>query len=432
MKKNTQLAGWASLLAVAGLALSGCAGTPTGGSTGGGGASGELVGGPGVDVDAKTIRIGTLVPVSGVFAGAITNIEGIEAAFHRATSEGGALEGWTVEVVNQDTKYDAATAIPLYEGMKDDVAMISIVLGSTIIDAMLPSIETDGVTLIPGGTTPNLQFAEHIVPSLPMTSAHASSLIPYAIENYDVGDATFCSLTVEDTLGAYVVENFEFTVEELGLTKGVETTFAPNTDQLTAQITALKNGKCDVVMTGGTGSFLQTFAVQAVQQDYAPLVLAGNSSYNVTLATGPGADWLAEHAIISVPGDEWLGTDAPGQAMMIEDLTAVNPDFVPTANAHLTGYVNGMLTAEILAAAIDAGDLSREGIAAAAAGIGTWEDELGLAGGDVVVGETAAGNVPPSKLSMFRIDPDVPTGLALERYYYESEVTNDYIESIRP
>lgn len=431
--KKSHVPGWIAIVAAAGLFVTACAGTPsTGGKDDGGSTSDEVVGGPGVDVEGKTIRVGALVPVSGVFAGAITNIEGMEAGFHRATQPGGDLEGWTVEVVNQDTKYDAATAIPLYEGMKDDVAMISLVLGSTIIDAMLPSIETDNMTLIPGGTTPNLQFADHIVPSLPMTSAHASSLIPYAIDEYDLGEATFCSLTVEDTLGKYVVENFDFTVEELALKRGVETTFAPNADQLTAQITALKDAGCEVVMTGGTGSFLQTLAVQSVQQDYAPLVLAGNSAYNITLATGPGADWLGENAIISVPGDEWLGTHAKGQALMIEDLEAINPDYTPTANAHLTGYVNALLTAKILAQAVADGDASRAGIAAAAASVGTWKDELGMAGGDIVIGESAAENRPPSKLSMFRIDGSVPTGLALETYYYESEVTDKYIDSVAP
>lgn len=427
MKKTTSI-GWGALAAVAAMALSGCAGTPSEGS--GGGTTGELVGGPGVDVDAQRISVGALVPVSGVFAGAITNIEGMEAGFHRASQTGGDLEGWTVEVVNEDTKYDAATAIPLYEGMKDNVALISVVLGSTIIDAMLPSVEADNMTLVPGGTTPNLLFEEHVVPTLPLTSAHASSLIPYAIETYDQGDAVFCTLTVEDTLGGYIQENVDFTIRELGLTKGIDTTFAPNTEQLSPQITALKDAGCEVVAVGGTGGFLQTLAVQSAQQDYAPLVLAANSAYNITLATGPGADWLIENAIISVPGDEWLGTDAPGQAMLIEDLAAVKPDAVPSANAHLTGYVNALFTAKLLRAAIDSGDVSRQGIAVAATELGVWEDELGLVGGDVVIGAEPSDRVPPHKLSMFRIDPDVPTGLALESYYYDSEVTSKYLESI--
>lgn len=430
--KKSRMTGWVAVAAAAGIALTGCAGTATGGGGGGGSATAGLVGGPGVDVDAKTITVGALVPVSGVFAGAITNIEGMEAGFHRATQPGGDLEGWSVKVVNQDTKYDAATAIPLYEGMKDDVAVISLVLGSTIIDALLPSVEADGMTLIPGGTTPNLAFEEHILPTLPMTSAHASSLIPYVIETYDKGDATFCTLTVEDTLGTFVRENFDFTVKELKLKKGVDTTFAPNTDQLTPQITALKDAGCDVVMTGGTGGFLQTLAVQAAQQDYAPLVLAGNSAYNITLATGPGAQWLAANAIISVSGDEWLGTNAPGQAQMIEDLDAVRPDHTPTANAHLTGYVNALFTAKLLAQAITDGDLSRAGIAAAGTQLGTWKDELGLVGGDVVIGASPSDRVPPYKLSMFRIDGSVPTGLALEKYYYDSDVTRKYIASVTP
>ncbi len=430
--KKSHATGWVALVAAAGLALSGCAGTPTGGSSDGPGADGELIGGPGVDVEAKTIRVGALVPVSGVFAGAITNIEGLEAGFHRATQPGGDLEGWTVEVVNQDTKYDAATAIPLYEGFKDDVALISLVLGSTIIDALLPSVETDEMTLVPGGTTPDLMFEGPILPSFPLVSAHATSLIPYAVDTYDKQDATFCSLTMEDALGKYVQESFDFTVDELGLKKGIDTTFAPNTDQLGPQITALKNAGCEVLMTGGVGGFLQTLAVQSVQQDYAPLVLAGNSAYNITLATGPGAQWLSENAIISVPGDEWLGTNAPGQAMMIEDLEAINPDYTPTANAHLTGYVNALFTAKLLAKAIEDGNVSRAGITAASTELGTWTDELGLVGGDVVVGAEPSDRVPPHKLSMFRIDGSVPTGLKLEEYYYDSEVAQKYIESVTP
>ena len=202
--KKSHATGWLALVAAAGLALSGCAGTPTGGGSDGPAANGEIVGGPGVDVEAKTIRVGALVPVSGVFAGAITNIEGLEAGFHRATQPGGDLEGWTVEVENQDTKYDAATAIPLYEGFKDNVALISLVLGSTIIDALMPSVEADEMSLVPGGTTPDLMFEGPILPSFPLVSAHATSLIPYAIETYDKQDATFCSLTMEDSLGKYV------------------------------------------------------------------------------------------------------------------------------------------------------------------------------------------------------------------------------------
>lgn len=429
--KKSYAVGWIALVSAVGLALSGCAGTRTDGG-GEADAGGTLIGGPGIDLDAKRITVGALVPVSGVFAGAITNIEGMKAGFHRATQPGGDLEGWTVEVVNQDTKYDAATAIPLYEGMKDDVAVISLVLGSTIIDALLPSAEADDMTLIPGGTTPNLAFETNVLPTLPLTSAHASSLIPYAIETYDKQDATFCSLTVEDTLGKYVRENVDFTVAELGLKKGADATFAPNTDQLTPQITALKSAGCDVVVAGGAGGFLQTLAVQSAQQDFAPLVLAGNSSYNITLATGPGAEWLAEHAIISVAGDEWLGTHAPGQAQMIEDLDAVAPGYTPTANAHPTGYVNALFTSALLATAISDGDLSRKGIAAAATELGTWKDELGLSGGDVVLGATPSDRIPPHKLSMFRIDGSVPTGLALEEFAYDSDVTAKYIQSVTP
>lgn len=432
MKKSKQAVGWLALITAATLTMTGCAGTPTDAGDGDNGAvDGEIVGGPGVDVDAKTIRVGALVPVSGVFAGAVTNIEGLDAGFYRATQPDGVLEGWTVEVENQDTKYDAATAIPLYESFKDSVAIISLVLGSTIIDALLPSVEQDEMTLVPGGTTPQLLTEPNVIPTLPLTSGHAVSLVPYAIEKYDKGDAVFCSLTVEDAFGTAIQENLDYAVQELGLKKGVYATFAPNTDQFTPQITAMKDAGCEVVLVGGTGPFLQNLAVQSVQQDFNPMVLASNSAYTITLATGPGADWLIKNAIVSVPGDDWAGKNAPGQEMLIEDLAATYPDTTPGANAHLTGYVNATYTAKVLAKAIENGDLSRAGIVAAIGDIDVWEDELGMVGGDVVFGTSPEERIPPHKLSMFRIDPSVPTGLVIEEYYYDSELAQKYSESLQ-
>jgi len=413
------------------LALAGCAGTPTGGSGGGAAAAdGEIVGGPGVDVANKTITVGAMVPVSGVFAGAVTNIEGMEAGFWTATQPGGALEGWTVKVSNQDTEYDAATAIPLYESFKDDVAIIGAILGSHIIGALLPSVEADGIVLVPGGTTPDLVEVPAVIPTFPMTSSHPAALVPYAVEAHDKEDATFCALTDESPLGTYSAETFEFATSEMGLDVGTMQKYPVNSDQLGPQITALKNAGCEVLFAGGTGAFLQYLAVQSVQQSFEPLVLAANSAYTITVATGPGADWLIRNAVISVPGDAWEGANSEGQRLMVEALAATYPDTTPGANAHMTGFANAMYVSEVLAAAIEAGDLSREGITAAVNGIGTWEDELGMVGGDVVYGSGPEDRVPPHRLSMFRIAPDVPTGLELEKYYYDSPVTAAYVESV--
>ncbi|WP_159502167.1 ABC transporter substrate-binding protein [Microbacterium sp. 18062] len=423
---NRRIIQTAAVLAASTLALAACAGTPAGG-TGGGGEDGDIIGGPGVDLATQTITVGALVPVSGVFAGAITNIEGMEAGFHRATSAGGVLDGWTVKVVNQDTKFDTATTIPLYESFKNDIAIISLALGATIMDALLPTVTDDNLLMIGAGPNPGEVREERIIPTFPLLSAHAAALIPYAIEEYDAGDSRFCTITVEEPFGEGFVTATDFAVDELGLERGIDVTLAPTADQLSPQVSALKEDGCDVVVGGGYGAFLQAFAVQASQLDYEPLFLTSNAAYSINVATGPGADWIRENVVMSVPGDEWEGTQAVGQANLREDLAAVNPDATPTANAHLTGYVNALYTSEVLALAIENGDLSREGIVQAVAEFEVWPDELGLVGGDIVFGASAQERVLPHKVSMFRIDPDVPTGLSLETYYYDSDIARDFM-----
>lgn len=423
---NTRIIPLAAVLVASTLALAACAGTPAGGTVDGG-EDGDIVGGPGIDLDTQTITVGALVPVSGIFAGAITNIEGMEAGFHRATSEGGVLDGWTVNVVNQDTKFDTATTIPLYESFKNDIAIISLALGATIMDALLPTVTDDNLLMIGAGPNPGEVREERIIPTFPLLSAHAAALIPYAVENYDAEDARFCTITVEEPFGEGFVTATDFAVESLGLERGIDVTLAPTADQLSPQVSALKEDGCDVVVGGGYGAFLQAFAVQAAQLDYEPLFLTSNAAYSINVATGPGADWISENVLISVPGDEWEGTHAIGQANLREDLAAVNPDATPTANAHLTGYVNALYTSEVLAQAIENGDLSREGIVQAVSEFEVWPDELGLVGGDIVFGASADERILPHKVSMFRVDADVPTGLRLETYYYDSDVARDFM-----
>lgn len=416
----------AVVAAVSALALASCAGTSTNDSAVAV-LDGEMVGGPGVDLQSRTITVGTLVPVSGVFSGAITNIEGMEAGFHRATGPGGVLEGWTVQVVNQDTQFNPAAAIPLYEGMKNDIAILSLVLGATIIDALLPSVEEENLYIIGAGPNPGEVRTERVLPTFPLLSAHPAALLPYAVENYAAGGKRVCTITADEPYGQGFVVATDFATEELDVERGTDVVFAPNADQLSPQVSALKADGCEVVIGGGYGAFVQSFAVAAAQQDFTPLFLVSNSAYTVNIATGPGADWLAEHAVMSVPGDQWDGVEAIGQQNLVEDLAAIAPDAVATGNAHLTGYVNAIYTSKVLANAIDNGDLSREGIAAAIAEFTVWEDELGLIGGDLVFGGSVDERVLPHKLSMFRIDAEVPTGLRLEEYYYDSDIAAEFM-----
>jgi ABC-type branched-subunit amino acid transport system substrate-binding protein len=414
------LTGLVALAATGTLLLAGCAGTPIASgpaaTTGG-----EIAAAPGFDPATKTIRVGSLVPVSGVFAGAVTNLQGMQAYFDTATAAGGDLEGYTIELDNQDTKYDPATAIPLYNGMKDNVSMFSMMLGAPIIDALLPSMEDEDILGVPAGIIPKFLREPNLLPTFPNLNAYHAAAVEYAAEEKGMADSVFCATTTEDVFGDSILDAFNFSAEELNLTVGTTVKFAGNTD-FTAQIIELKEKGCEVVLMGGVGPVMQNFAVKAVQLDFNPLLLASNTSYTVTIATGPGADWLKEHALFAVTGTEWGAGDADGQPALEASLATQGTEIVPTANAYQTGYVNAKVTVDVLAKAIANGDMSRAGILKVAHEELGDVDDLGMAGGTYSYGASVEDRVPPHLMSLFTVSADVPAGLALETYNYDSQV----------
>jgi ABC-type branched-subunit amino acid transport system substrate-binding protein len=399
----------AAVVTTAALALTGCSGT-----------GGNLEAVPGFDPATKTITVGSLVPVSGVFAGAITNIQGQQAYFNRATAKGGPLEGYTIKLVNQDTKYDAAVALPLYNSTKSSVVMWSEILGSAITDALLPSMRDSDEVGLPAGVLTDQRTDPNLVPTFPDLNNYHAATVQYAAEEKGQKAGTFCSLATEDVYGKASVASFNAATKTLGLKVGIQKTFAPTTD-MTAEVTALKAAGCTVVDVAAIGPFLQGYAVKAVQLDFNALAITTNVAYSITMASGPGSEWLAKNALFAVTGTQWDGTQNKGQMMMQEDLNALGEKIVPTANAYQTGYVNAMVTVAILAKAIKSGSLSHKSVLAASQSLGTFDD-LGLQGGPYQYGNSPKERVAPSGMSIFSIDASVPAGLKLVKYNYESSV----------
>ena len=61
--------------------------------------------GPGVDLDAKTIRIGYLADLTGPFAPLVSEVTDAQAVYWDTVNEGGGIDGWTVEVVLKDESH---------------------------------------------------------------------------------------------------------------------------------------------------------------------------------------------------------------------------------------------------------------------------------------------------------------------------------------
>lgn len=414
-----------ALTAASAIALSACAGTANSGSNDAT-TSGELQSVPGFDAESKTITVGSMVPVSGIWEGARANVYGQEAYFHQATQPGGPLEGFTVEVKNYDTEYDPSVAVPLYNSTKNEVLMYSMVLGSGVNKALHQQYVSDDILAVAASTESESLRDPNMLSAGPLYGTYVASGIEYMADEGGNGDGVFCALIQDDHLGEQVKDGFDFATDELGLEVGVVANFPIDNPDFTPQVSQMRQANCDVVVVGGAGSVLQNAAVKAVALNFEPQWLAPNFAYNDQIATGPASEHLKENALFLLTGTEWGDQTVEGQKNLEEGLAAVAPNEEPVANAYQTGYLNAAITAHVIEKGIESGDLSRENLLRIAESeLGTIDDQ-GLSGGDIVFGSDLEDRMPNSIISLFRVSEDSPTGLVLHEKYYDSEAAANY------
>ena len=136
MNLGKRSAGAALLAAVLLTAATGCSNkaqdNSSSGSSGGGG--GEVQ--TDIGVEGKTIKLGVLTDLTGVFAALgkdLTNSNTLYWKDHKV------CDTYTVDLDVQDTGYVPQTGVQLYSGMKDSILAMQQTIGSPINAALAPS-----------------------------------------------------------------------------------------------------------------------------------------------------------------------------------------------------------------------------------------------------------------------------------------------------
>ncbi|MEA2058681.1 MAG: ABC transporter substrate-binding protein, partial [Actinomycetota bacterium] len=112
-------------------------------------AGGEVKTDVGVDAETKTITIGMLADLTGLFAPLVVDITDAQLAYWDAVNADGGLDGWTVEIVVEDTNYNVEQHIEKYEKIRDEVLALGQSTGSPTNVAALPKYQEDGTVFIP-------------------------------------------------------------------------------------------------------------------------------------------------------------------------------------------------------------------------------------------------------------------------------------------
>jgi ABC-type branched-subunit amino acid transport system substrate-binding protein len=169
----------------------------------------------------------------------------------------------------------------------------------------------------------------------------------------------------------------------------------------------MEQAGAEVVWLQDTPSQTAAILGVAAQRDYRPLFVGSSASYSSSLVE-PLGDLLDGFRVVN-SNVSW-GEDVPGMRDMLAAVEEYAPDQEPD-NWLVTGWIIGMITEAALDRACEAGDLTRDGIAAAMDGL---EVDLADLAPDVSYGSTPEERIPSraSRVNSIDLDTTFPAGVS--------------------
>jgi ABC-type branched-subunit amino acid transport system substrate-binding protein len=379
---------------------------------------------PGPGFDGEVIRVGILTDASGPAASnAVPATDGQMTYFDYVNEELGGIAGrYRIEPVIVDMRYDLPTTIQQYNSMKDDVVMIGQLVGTPIVAAMHPELESDGIVAVPSGVDLKHKDMAYIAPYGTPYQLQAANLVDWFLEE-NGEDATVCRLIWADSdFGDAAVAGSDHAAEVHGVEYPVTATFAPADTDFTTQITQLRNGGCEGVIFTGLPTHSGAVLGAAAQAGYEATWLSAGPGWHYTLADSPLIDEFEARFFQTAEGPEWGDTSHPAMAAMIQRKERYAPDALEGLY-FAYGYAGGMAVVQLLEKAVELGDLSHEGIFNALNSIDTATFD-GLFD-DYGWGPPADRDVPRA-VTIFGIDREKPFGLAAVATQYQGESADTY------
>jgi ABC-type branched-subunit amino acid transport system substrate-binding protein len=389
----------------------------------GGGKGGAPESGPGFD--GKTIKLGVITPTSGpvaVIGEPLTN--GDKAYWDYVNEELGGVGGkYKVELVIEDSAYDAPTAVQKYNQIKDDVVMFDQLLGTPIVNALLEQLTADNIVAQPASLDSFWVREQNLLPlGAPYQIQAINGIDWFVTDGGGSKDSKLCSLVQDDPYGEAGQAGVDFALDHLDMDLTDSATFPSGNPDFTAQITQLQGKGCEAVWLTSTPTDTGNALAKAAELGFNPKWLGQSPTWIGAFVDSPLMPYLQKNFVWVSEGPEYGDTSAPGmkELLRIHDKYAADQD--PDVFYNF-GYLESKAVHQVLEAAVENGDLSREGIVKAMNSI----DELDFGG---VFGTYGWGKPedrdPPRANSIFKPNPDKPIGLELVTADHEASFAGDF------
>jgi ABC-type branched-subunit amino acid transport system substrate-binding protein len=362
--------------------------------------------------DGKTIKLGVLTPLSGiasVIGKPLTN--GNKAYWDSVNAKGGVAGKYKVQLSQQDTQYDVATALQGYDQIKGDVVAFQQVLGTQIMQAVLQRLKADRLTAAPATLDSLWVKVPQLVPIGAPYQVLAANGMDYYINKGGGKGKKICALAQDDLYGAAGLQGLTAAAKQLKFKVATTARFATGSD-VSAQVGQLADAKCDAVLLVSLPNDTSSIVTKMIGRSFTPQVLGLAPTWLSGFETSPDqGSFFAQHFLLLSEGPAWGDTTVPGMKKMLADVAQFAPSQKPDQYFGF-GYAQSWAMDQVLEQAVKNGDLSTAGIQKAVNQVGTLKFQ-GLTG-DYLYGSSAGSRNPPRDTTIFKIVNGAPVGLAVD------------------
>jgi ABC-type branched-subunit amino acid transport system substrate-binding protein len=362
--------------------------------------------------DGKTIKLGVITPLTGtVSLIGIPLTAGNQLWWDYVNKELGGVGGkYKVELVQEDSAYQAPKAIQAYDKINGDVVDFQQILGTQVTKALLPKMQIDQTAGVPATLDALWVKNPNLFPLGSPYQIETINALDYFNKNGGKGKKV-CALAQDDEFGEAGLEGLASAKKSLKLKTGPTPRFKSGED-LTAQIQELSDAKCAAVLVVATAVDATAIVTKASSLNFAPQMIGLAPFWLPLFAQSDSLrQYLVDHLWVSAEQlIAWGDSSIPGMDAFLQRQQKYAPDQKPDPY-FIFGYAQGQALYQILQRAVKNGDLSRAGILKASNQVGTLHFD-GLTG-DYKYGRSAADRNPPRTTALFKVDPSQPVGLAL-------------------
>lgn len=377
--------------------------------------------GPGFD--GTTIRIGSLGALTGpVAVVGEPFVAGNKLFFDQLNASGGIAGKYKVEIVTEDTQFDPAVTVQKYGKVKNDVVGFSHIIGTAGVKALVPQLKTDNIIAVPGTLDSDWVNVPNLLPVGASYQIQFINAADHYVNNVGSAGDTICFMGQEGPFGDAGLAGVEYAGDKLGFPVAKTARFKVSDQDYVAPVTQLRSAGCKAVFLTSTPGNTAGIVGTAAKLGFSPTWIGQSPSWASALAQSPLKPVLEASFIVSGEGPAWGDESVPGMKALLAAVEQFDPQRKPD-QWYQFGYASGMAMKALLEKAVSNGDMSRDGVAMAAAELGEV-DFQGLTG-KYVYGPVDK-RMPTRESSLFKVDASKPIGLSILEQSFSTDAAESF------